>query len=1025
MSSNVGDGSSRRTEGQQSGEQTHTTGEDGSGDQRSESPELPLFNSEVIREIEVFIERFRSSEISKSDAIIEILSLIRSTDISTTIQDSSFSNYLSTLDSIASQSIEANRRGQHAADGLDQSNGDNRSDRTSGPSGDEVAEILGSIVAEAGSATSSKRHYPSSDDDSSSSGEDFNASGEDGSKSNKKSISESKMPWHRRELKARKRASPSCAKTQKLLKYFGRNPGEVKQLIRLSQTAPLGFPSSEWDNIIKGNPINLDVVLSSLHHLGAPKESTGRLGSTEIKFGQNEPTRKVQTSGDWTSAWNAAIKATIFVFKHRDSELRSYAEYIKGLFASKIPSSHHLIISFDKAIRAEPVTEAKKGPLPTKSISRNSATVLTPPKDARTHQQPAPIDISVVDADSLAMQRKIARSQTDAKHGLQPKYLRYNVWRSDGSFTPTCADWTLHAKPLPPPPSSELNDPIVTKTIRENPSLFAIVTPINVDRFEKLLINHPNQPFVKSVCRGLREGFWPWADTHLPGYPITHDASLPPPADKLHAAFLRSQRDAEISKNRFSQPFGHHLLPGMYSMPIHAVPKAEPTDLRMVTNQSAGEFSLNSMVLHEDIAGYPLDNMRHLGEILLARSSVKSTSILWKSDIAEAYRLMPMHPYWQIKQVNTIDGLRHVDRNGAFGGRGTGSIWISFNALVTWIAIHVKLIEFLCAYSDDSFGPDDAHNLIRYEPYNKLMPGNQVKLLLLWDELGIPHKEKKQVFGSPLKIIGINVNPSTMTMTLPPDRLRMLIDELLKFTQYPNHKSPSFALKVWQRLAGWMNWAFNVFPLLRPSLNNVYPKISFKGKVKPDLGLYVNNAIRTDLNWAINHLSNATGTHVLRSLYWSPDVADFTIYCDACLEGMGFYYPEHQLGFYATVPPDTPSEHIFYYEALCVASALQHVTETFPSQTPIRIIIFTDNTNSVNIFSSLYSLPTYTPILKFFCDILIATSHEVRVLHVPGASNVVADALSRAQFSQAYALVPSLSIAYFQPPRLPLGAIKK
>ncbi|RDB29634.1 hypothetical protein Hypma_015139 [Hypsizygus marmoreus] len=161
------------------------------------------------------------------------------------------------------------------------------------------------------------------------------------------------MPWHRRELRARKNASPSCIKTRKLLKYFTRNTGEVKQLIRLSQTAPLGFPSSEWDNIIKGNPINLDIVLSSLHHLGAPKENTGRLGSTEIKLGQNEPTRKVQTSGDWTSTWNAAIKATVFVFKHRESELRSYAEYIEGLFASKITGSHHLIISFDKAIRAE------------------------------------------------------------------------------------------------------------------------------------------------------------------------------------------------------------------------------------------------------------------------------------------------------------------------------------------------------------------------------------------------------------------------------------------------------------------------------------------------------------------------------------------------------------------------------------------------------------------------------------------------------------------------------------------------
>ncbi|RDB15381.1 hypothetical protein Hypma_004640 [Hypsizygus marmoreus] len=305
------------------------------------------------------------------------------------------------------------------------------------------------------------------------------------------------------------------------------------------------------------------------------------------------------------------------------------------------------------------------------------------------------------------------------------------------------------------------------------------------------------------------------------------------------------------------------------------------------------------------------------------------------------------------------------------------------------------------------------------------MPCNQVKLLLLWDELGIPHREKKQIFGAPLKIIGIDVDPKLMTMTLPSDRLHALLQELDKFTRYTNRKSPSFALKVWQRLAGWLNWAFNVFPLLRPYLNNVYPKISFHGRVNPDLKLYVNKAIRNDLLWATDHLSNATGTHVLRSTYWSPDLADVTIYCDACLDSMGFYYPEHQLGFYATVPPETPSDQILYFEALCVASALQHATETFTSKSPLRIVLFTDNTNSVNIFSSLYSLPAYTEILKFFCDVLIQTTHQVRVLHVPGASNAVADALSRAQFTTAMALVPSLSISYFQPPHLPLGAAKK
>jgi hypothetical protein len=54
-----------------------------------------------------------------------------------------------------------------------------------------------------------------------------------------------------------------------------------------------------------------------------------------------------------------------------------------------------------------------------------------------------------------------------------------------------------------------------------------------------------------------------------------------------------------------------------------------------------------------------------------------------------------------------------------------------------------------------------------YEPYHKLLPAKQAKLLLLWDELRISHKESKQVFGSSLMIIGFDINPNTMTITMP------------------------------------------------------------------------------------------------------------------------------------------------------------------------------------------------------------------------------------------------------------------
>jgi hypothetical protein len=71
-------------------------------------------------------------------------------------------------------------------------------------------------------------------------------------------------------------------------------------------------------------------------------------------------------------------------------------------------------------------------------------------------------------------------------------------------------------------------------------------------------------------------------------------------------------------------------------MPIHAVPKPHSTDLHLVTDHSARPFSLNNMIDHSQVTGFALDNILHLGEMLLdACCSIGNVSlILWKSDIA-------------------------------------------------------------------------------------------------------------------------------------------------------------------------------------------------------------------------------------------------------------------------------------------------------------------------------------------------------------------------------------------------------
>jgi hypothetical protein len=99
--------------------------------------------------------------------------------------------------------------------------------------------------------------------------------------------------------------------------------------------------------------------------------------------------------------------------------------------------------------------------------------------------------------------------------------------------------------------------------IDNNPELFKIVTPINVDLFESYLINHPNRAYVNSVCRGLRDGFWPWATHDDPNLWQTYDHSHRPINQTERMDFVREQRDEEIKLGRWSPSFGSqfHLAP--------------------------------------------------------------------------------------------------------------------------------------------------------------------------------------------------------------------------------------------------------------------------------------------------------------------------------------------------------------------------------------------------------------------------------------------------------------------------------
>ena len=144
-------------------------------------------------------------------------------------------------------------------------------------------------------------------------------------------------------------------------------------------------------------------------------------------------------------------------------------------------------------------------------------------------------------------------------------------------------------------------------------------------------------------------------------------------------------------------------------------------------------------------------------------------------------------------------------------------------------------------------------------------------------------------------------------------------------------------------------------------------------------------------------------------------------FADASSLGMGIWFPGEYAGFQAPLPPDGPKDLIFYYEALAICLAI-HLGVKYGTK---WIAIYSDNTNSVDMFSSLCAKPEYNKILMSAIDIANDHSIDFKVYYIPSVDNIIADPLSCFRNALALLLAPKLVIKPFQPPQDALGVSKK
>ncbi|TFK17591.1 hypothetical protein FA15DRAFT_576367, partial [Coprinopsis marcescibilis] len=139
---------------------------------------------------------------------------------------------------------------------------------------------------------------------------------------------------------------------------------------------------------------------------------------------------------------------------------------------------------------------------------------------------------------------------------------------------------------------------------------------------------------------------------------------------------------------------------------------------------------------------------------------------------------------------------------------------------------------------------------------------------------------------------------------------------------------------------------------------------------------------------------------------------------------MGFWSPSDTgVGYQCDISENDFEKGIFYFEALCMASTLTWLTKEFSRKhrdcsKPVKVIIYCDNTNTVLVFNILKASEKYNKILVHTANLLIKFNIQLKVDHIPGEKNMVADLLLRENTTKLKSLLPTLSISRFTPPSL-------
>ena len=367
-----------------------------------------------------------------------------------------------------------------------------------------------------------------------------------------------------------------------------------------------------------------------------------------------------------------------------------------------------------------------------------------------------------------------------------------------------------------------------------------------------------------------------------------------------------------------------------------------------------------------------------------------------KIDISQAFRLLIVNPADFDLLGIYFDNKFYIDKCLPMGCSISCALFEKFSTFLHWLIEQRSGLKSLDHYLDDFIfaGAESSGEC------SVLMD----TFFSISQQLGIPIAENKTVGPTTvLNFLGFTIDTEKMMVKIPQDklvRLQNLLTDILS--------KKKIKLKDLESIIGLMAFCAKAIPSARAFIRRFYDLIASVKSKKPYYLVRINNEVKSDVLVWLQFLKNFNGECFIPDECWLTN-RTLDLYTDSSGNsqlGCGAYFNGHwaQFCWPSSWKDSSIMKNMSLLELVPIILALFIWVSEFRNK---KVSFYIDNQALVSILNKRTSKDKQ--IMKLVrCLVLLTMSNNLqfKALHIEGAKNEIADAISRFQMLRFRALAP-------------------